>query len=89
MVTLRAVHEDPQGAPLSVGRKRRSIPASLKRALLRRDEHCRFPGCENRVFLDGHHFCEVFEPRASWRWPHCEQASETRKRIVGGMARSG
>lgn len=49
------VVEDTQGTPLSVGRKTRSIPASLKRALLRRDEHCVFPGCENGVFLEGHH----------------------------------
>lgn len=49
------VREDAEGAPLTVGRKTRSIPASLKRALLRRDEHCRFPGCDNRVFLEGHH----------------------------------
>ena len=47
--------EDEQGTPLSVGRKTRSIPASIKRALLRRDKACRFPGCTNRVFLEGHH----------------------------------
>ncbi len=47
--------EDADGATLSVGRKTRSIPVSIKRALLRRDEHCRFPGCRNRVFLEGHH----------------------------------
>ncbi len=49
------VHEDDHGTPLSVGRKTRSIPSSLKRALLRRDQCCRFPGCSNRVFLEGHH----------------------------------
>jgi hypothetical protein len=47
--------EDAVGNPLLVGRKTRSIPASTKRALLKRDRTCRFPGCCNRVFLDGHH----------------------------------
>ncbi len=49
------ITEDEHGTPLSVGRKTRSIPASIKRALLRRDQTCRFPGCTNRVFLEGHH----------------------------------
>lgn len=47
--------EDAAGNALHVGRKKRTIPASTKRALLRRDRTCRFPGCCNRVFLDGHH----------------------------------
>ncbi|MBK7534079.1 MAG: DUF222 domain-containing protein [Myxococcales bacterium] len=41
--------------PLSVGRKTRTIPAALKRALLLRDRTCRFPGCDHRLFLEGHH----------------------------------
>src|SRR5689334_24630764 len=27
----------------------------MKRALLQRDRTCRFPGCANRVFLEGRH----------------------------------
>lgn len=46
---------DAHGQPLSVGRRTRTIPAALKRALLLRDRHCRFPGCNHRLFLDGHH----------------------------------
>jgi hypothetical protein len=46
---------DAQGEPLSVGRKSRTIPAAIKRALLLRDRTCRFPGCDHRIFLDGHH----------------------------------
>ncbi|MBK7536370.1 MAG: DUF222 domain-containing protein [Myxococcales bacterium] len=42
-------------APLSIGRKTRTIPAALKRALLLRDRTCRFPGCDHRLFLEGHH----------------------------------
>jgi hypothetical protein len=47
--------EDEHGDPLSVGRRTRTLPASLMRALLHRDATCRFPGCTNRLFLDGHH----------------------------------
>jgi hypothetical protein len=49
------VIEDDQGVPLSVGRKRRTIAGSIKRALLRRDTSCAYPGCANRTFLEGHH----------------------------------
>ena len=44
--------EDAAGHPLSVGRKTRTIPSTIRRALLKRDATCRFPGCTNRVFLD-------------------------------------
>ena len=37
------------------GRKTRSIPPAIRRALQARDGGCRFPGCTNRRFLDGHH----------------------------------
>jgi hypothetical protein len=47
--------EDDQGAPLSVGRKQRTIAGALRRALHRRDRSCTFPGCTNRLFLEGHH----------------------------------
>ena len=47
--------EDEQGAPLSVGRKRRTIAGALKRALRKRDTGCTYPGCTNRIFLEGHH----------------------------------
>jgi hypothetical protein len=43
------------GEPLSVGRKTRTIPPAMRRALQARDRGCRFPGCENRRFLHGHH----------------------------------
>lgn len=39
-----AVIEDANGDALSVGRKTRTIPASMKRAMLRRDHKCRYPG---------------------------------------------
>lgn len=49
------VTEDTNGNALSVGRKSRSIPGAIKRALLKRDTCCRFPGCANRLYVEGHH----------------------------------
>ncbi len=42
------------GSVLGVGRKTRTIPPSLRRALEARDRGCRFPGCGLR-FTDAHH----------------------------------
>jgi hypothetical protein len=48
--------ENDAGEPLNVGRKTRSIPPALHRALMARDKACcRFPGCPNTRYLDGHH----------------------------------
>jgi hypothetical protein len=43
------------GRPLSVGRRTRSVPPALRRALQSRDHCCRFPGCTQRRFLHAHH----------------------------------
>ena len=43
------------GQPLRLGRKTRTIPPALRRALNARDRGCRFPGCGSRRFLDAHH----------------------------------
>ena len=44
------------GLPLSVGRRRRSVPPALRRLLETRDAgRCRFPGCERCRHLDAHH----------------------------------
>ncbi|HST15570.1 MAG TPA: DUF222 domain-containing protein [Gaiellaceae bacterium] len=37
------------------GRKSRTIPPAVRRALRARDHGCRFPGCENHRFVDAHH----------------------------------
>lgn len=47
--------ENDKGEPLDVGRKTRSIPPALRRALNARDRGCRFPGCSNRRYVDAHH----------------------------------
>jgi len=49
------ITEDENGEPLNVGRKTRSIPPALKRALNSRDQGCVFPGCTHKKFVDGHH----------------------------------
>ena len=46
--------EAPDGSVLDVGRKTRTIPPALRRALEFRDRGCRFPGCGLR-FTDAHH----------------------------------
>jgi len=44
----------PDGTTLDVGRKRRTIPPAIRRALAARDRGCRFPGCAAK-FCDAHH----------------------------------
>ena len=53
--SIIAVLEDGDGEPLSVGRKTRAIPPAIRRALRFRDKGCRFPGCTNTRYVDGHH----------------------------------
>jgi len=40
---------------LDIGRRRRTVPPALTRALRLRDRGCRFPGCGHAVFVDAHH----------------------------------
>ena len=49
------VTEDEDGEPLSVGRRTRSIPPAIRRALKVRDGCCRFPGCDSVARVEGHH----------------------------------
>jgi hypothetical protein len=53
--TVIGVLEGRDGEPLNIGRKTRSIPTAIKRALRARDGGCRFPGCDRTRFCDGHH----------------------------------
>ena len=43
------------GRTLDVGRRTRSIPPAIRRALSGRDGRCQFPGCERHRFVDAHH----------------------------------
>ena len=41
--------------PVELGRRSRTIPAAMRRAIDARDGGCRFPGCQNRRWTDAHH----------------------------------
>jgi hypothetical protein len=48
---------DGRSEPLDVGRSTRTIPAALRRAIVARDRHCIFPGCDRPPpWADVHHF---------------------------------
>jgi len=47
--------ESGSGATLDIGRRSRSIPPAIRRALQRRDQGCRFPGCTAHKYVDAHH----------------------------------
>ncbi len=52
--SLVQMRHDAEGEVLDVGRKTRTIPPSIRRALAARDNGCRFPGCTSRR-CDAHH----------------------------------
>ncbi len=43
------------GEPLNVGRKTRTWPTAMWRAITTRDRHCQFPGCSQHKHLQIHH----------------------------------
>jgi len=47
--------ENEKGEPLNIGRKTRTVPTAINRALRARDKGCRFPGCHHTRFVDAHH----------------------------------
>jgi hypothetical protein len=49
------VLEDEQGKVLNIGRRARTVPATISRALAIRDKTCRFPGCCESKYVDAHH----------------------------------
>ena len=51
---LVRVDHGADGSVLDVGRRTRTIPPAIRRALEARDRGCRFPGCGLR-FAEGHH----------------------------------
>jgi hypothetical protein len=52
---LRVVVEGPDGSPIGIGRRSRSIPRWLTRLVMERDEGCRFPGCSRTRWIHSHH----------------------------------
>jgi hypothetical protein len=51
--SLVGAHHD--GQALNIGRRTRSIPPAIRRALRLRDNGCAFPGCTHTRFLHAHH----------------------------------
>jgi len=49
------IGEYENGEPLNIGRKTRTVPTAIKRALVARDKSCAFPGCHHTRFVDAHH----------------------------------
>lgn len=52
---LVTVLEDEAGKVLNVGRRSRTVPAHIRRALIERDGVCRYPGCHESRYVDAHH----------------------------------
>lgn len=53
---IHAILRDANGAPVSFGRARYTVPRKLFRQVAARDGGCRFPGCCRRVrHCDAHH----------------------------------
>jgi len=53
--SLVPVLEDGGGNVLNIGRKTRTVPPAMRRALKIRDQGCRFPGCTQTRYVDAHH----------------------------------
>jgi hypothetical protein len=54
--TVTIAIDDDVGHTMFEGRQRRWPSASQRREIMRRDRHCRFPGCANVTFTNVHHF---------------------------------
>jgi hypothetical protein len=52
-VQLRAV--DEHGIPIADGPTRKFVSDKRRRSVIRRDGHCRWPGCRRRLRLQVHH----------------------------------
>jgi hypothetical protein len=54
--SLMRVVMDGRSEPLDVGRRTSTVPPAMRRAVIVRDRHCRFPGCDRpHTWCDAHH----------------------------------
>jgi hypothetical protein len=54
--TITRIETDAEGVPVSVGRASRTWPVAIRKAIVARDRHCRWPGCEVPApWCDVHH----------------------------------
>ncbi|MBV6509637.1 MAG: hypothetical protein JJLCMIEE_02733 [Acidimicrobiales bacterium] len=52
---LQVVVDGPDGEALALTSLARTAPPWMRRLLRRRDQYCRFPGCDRRSWLHAHH----------------------------------
>ena len=53
--TVIVAVDDDLGHTMYEGRQQRYATETQRREIMRRDRHCRFPGCTNVVFVNAHH----------------------------------
>ncbi len=53
--TIAVAVDDDAGHTMYEGRARRFPTEAQRREVMRRDRHCRFPGCTNVTFTNAHH----------------------------------
>ncbi len=54
--SIRRVVMAGRSEPLDVGRRTQVVPPAMRRAVIVRDRHCRFPGCDRpHAWCDAHH----------------------------------
>ena len=54
--SIRRVVMAAPSEPLDVGRRTPVVPPAVRRAVIMRDRHCRFPGCDRpQAWCDAHH----------------------------------
>jgi hypothetical protein len=67
--TISRVVFGPDSEPVDIGRASRVVPAAMRRAVIARDRHCRYPGCDRPArWCDVHHICHWGDvgPTAVW-----------------------
>jgi len=76
------------GAGLNIGRRARSIPPAIRRALALRDRGCRFPGCTHTRFLHGHHIQHwLHGAKPAWTtWCSCAPSITTWSMRASGQS---
>jgi hypothetical protein len=68
--------------PLDVGRAMRTVPLSLRRALVARDRGCAFPGCDRPPALCQAHHCQHWADGGDTSVNNCVLLCETHHRHV-------
>jgi hypothetical protein len=53
--SVAAILQGANGEPVAATKRTRTIPRWVRRAVHARDKGCRFPGCDEKVFIDAHH----------------------------------